>query len=861
LAGAQPFGDEIGVPETVRFQASAHGHELDDLVIHGQDQHPTLGPRVMACSAKAFNMMPKGVLLGEFVADAWRELLRDGFREGHDRLGLITGQAGEGNLRALTQLVMAAGTDSDRGLATRIRTPGAFNATHRALWNSARCPADMADQYGIDRESSPARLLRHLIPRRFDLERADSVDAAQACSWCRTALVPAQAGSAADLLKAVLTRVEKARTTGGSVDFAALAALRPDLLFQVRPDAEAAWQPVAEHTRRAADGLRDTLGTDLRVPRRQAWDTLQETSDCPVVVLTGPSGCGKSALAKRWMTAEQDTRAVWLSALDLEGGLGGLRARLGLPVSFVWLLEHLPGSTRVVLDGLDRAFAPAALQAAAELAGIAQSSAGRIELLVPCQPMALARVMRALVAAGVRAGSPVTIGDLDDADLAILYERQPFLRLVADGDLREVLRRPKLLDLVLQASELGVAELGELRDETDVAGLWWTHIALAGEDRPARSALLQELAARQADSLRAATPIVEVGAAAVGPVHGLQADGVLASGDEQLAFAHDLFGDWARLKRLQAENDNVTAFLVGKELLPPWHRAVRLLALDVLRRDPAEWDRLRVTMDTDGHRLLGDLFLDAVVFADDALRLLDDNWARLIDEDGALLRRLLTRFLAVATVPDPRGVLIFPNEPVLQAHFAARSRVPVWPLWPAVLTVLAARADQAIELASEMVARIAALWLHFSAEGWPARPAAAELGLAIGRFVIEQRSGGAYFDEDLELVLYRAALAAGAVKSQQTVDLLGAALCVPQGELDENSGDWEFGLPHSVLRAVKAASATDTSGAATISGESSDTLDRESEGDPAQSTQADLQDDQSQASGERHASGREEHER
>jgi hypothetical protein len=827
LAGAQPFGGEIGVPEAIRLQVSAHGHALDDFVVYGHDLHTTLGPRVLACSAKTFNMMPGGVLLEEFVAGAWRELVREGFREGHDRLGLICGQVGAGNLRALEQLVAAARTDSDAGLASRIKTPGAFNATHRSLWKSSRCPPAMASQYGIDRDSSPARLLRHLIVRRFDLESPDSVDAGQARAWCQLALVPAQAASADELLRAVLARVEEARTRGGSLDFAAVASASPGLLLHARPDVDAAWRPLAEHTKRAVSAVRDTLGAGVSLPRAHAWASLQEAQRRPVTVLTGPSGCGKSALAKRWIAAEQHARGLWLSALDLEGGLDGVRGRLGLPVSLIWLIEHLPGRVRVVLDGLDRAFTPVALQAAAELARLAHGSDGRIELLLPCQEMALARVVRELTSVGVQPGPPVAIGDLDAADLAILREQPQVLRLAVEGELGDVLRRPKLLDLVLQTAELGVAELGELRDETDVAALWWTHIALGDTDRAARSALLQELAERQADALRPATPIAEVGAAAVGPVPGLQADGALAPGDEQVAFAHDLFGDWARLKRLQAEGDQVTTYLPGKELLPPWHRAVRLLALDALRRDPADWERVREALDATGHRLLADLFLDAVVFADDAPSLMAELWDRLAADRGALLRRLLTRFLAVATVPDPRAALVFPDEPALQAHFAARSRIPLWPLWPAVLRALAAHADQAIELAHAQVASVADLWLRSSSDGWPARDAAAELALTIGRFVIEERRRGVYFEDELELKLYRAAVAAGAVDPERTVELLGSVLQVSQDEIEEESQERMFGLPPDVLDALRDDGVSEAEDASEASSGSDETAEDE----------------------------------
>ena len=804
LAGARPFGEDIGVPEAIRLQASAHGHLLDDLVVTGQHLHPTLGPRTLACSAKSFNMMSGGKLMVEFVADAWRELLRPQFREGHDRVGMICGEAGEVNLRALQTLIAAARTDSDAGLAGRIDVPRAFNGTHRSLWQSARCPEDLAHAASVDRATSPARLFRHLVVRRFDLAVPDSVHAAQALAWCQAALVPGQASSAGDLLRALFDLVEVTRTTAGTLDFTALASARPGVVLLARPDVEAAWQPLAEHTEQTAALVRDTIGAGVRVPRAQAWTALHEAGERPVTVLTGPSGCGKSALAKRWLAAAADggARALWLSAVDLESGLDGLRARLGLPVSLPWLLEHLPGRLRLVVDGLDRSYAPAGLRAAAELARLALASEGRITLLLPCQQMALARVTRELLAAGVDAASPVAIGDLDNADLAILREQPQVLRLAVGGQLLDALRRPKLLDLVVQAAELGAQGLRELRDETDVAALWWEHIALAGQDAPVRAAFLLELAERQADALQAATPAGTLGVAAAAPVAGLQADGVMEPGGERYVFAHDLFGDWARLKRLQGLGEAVTAYLPGKELLPPWHRAVRLLALSSLRQDAGAWQQLRDRLDAEGHRLLADLFLDAVIFADDAPHLLAELWERLVAEHGALLSRLLTRFLAIATVADPRGALLFPDDLALQAHFAARRRLPLWPLWPPMVEALALHAEQAIELAPPLVARVADLWLRTSSDGWPGREAAAELGLAVGEFVIRERTTGAYFEDDLETELYRSALAAGAVDPKRTVELLAAALTVTEDELGDDDRDPIFGLPRAVLAAA-----------------------------------------------------------
>ena len=70
---------------------------------------------------------------------------------------------------------------------------------------------------------------------------------------------------------------------------------------------------------------------------------------------------------------------------------------------------------------------------------------------------------------------------------------------------------------------------------------------------------------------------------------------------------------------------------------------------------------------------LADLFLDAPLFSHNALTVMTGLWPVLIEGDAVLLRRLLNRFLHVATYPDPRGQLLFDAAPELFAHFSAIS--------------------------------------------------------------------------------------------------------------------------------------------------------------------------------------------
>ena len=91
-----------------------------------------------------------------------------------------------------------------------------------------------------------------------------------------------------------------------------------------------------------------------------------------------------------------------------------------------------------------------------------------------------------------------------------------------------------------------------------------------------------------------------------------------------------------------------------RESEPLWHRAIRLLGLQLLEADPEHpeegtrnWTALRELLGAPPSRpeVASDLLLEAVPFAVEPERLLDNLAPDMFADDGALLRRFLVRFL------------------------------------------------------------------------------------------------------------------------------------------------------------------------------------------------------------------------
>jgi hypothetical protein len=157
---------------------------------------------------------------------------------------------------------------------------------------------------------------------------------------------------------------------------------------------------------------------------------------------------------------------------------------------------------------------------------------------------------------------------------------------------------------------------------------------------------------------------------------------------------------------------------------------------------------------------------------------LNRTWDSLTAENGALLRRLLDRFLIIASLPDPRRAVLSEDQEQA-ARFQHLFRIPFWPYWGPVLTVLHAHRADVIRLAPYNAARVCALWLRTTPDElkpdqpMPCRTQAAELALDIAREMQAHNAEGYYYSAGNDREVYEAALYAASLFPE-----VAATLCL-----------------------------------------------------------------------------------
>jgi len=798
LAGDYPLSAEDGQVEAVRFQKRVDGWFLDDLVL--LLRRPDDSTCALAASVKSNTQITESGFPADFGDAVWEQRLHVGtqqFDVNSDYLLLVTSTI-ELEVKTAWDGLLTKAIEADAShFAARLATSKYSNDIERAIFASLHCPP------AIDTSKTPAdttELLKRLRHFQFDFGRDPSDEENKCIPRCAELLRDGGQQQAISLWTRLKQLARELATAGGDLTRAELAnRLRRQFSLIEFPNYVSDWAKISADFTVRTERVRVRLAGSVGLVRDQA-----ELPKCeqPITALVGASGSGKTVLAKQLASeAASHGHVVWLTPADLNATSISVQfADLGLTYSFLELVEQSIGQAGfIIVDGVER-LTQEGLSNLAVLLRRSRSNTNSTawSFVFTCVIDSWERTLSALK----REYSDVLNVAVKTVEFRFNRHRDQIVE--AFPTISQMLLRPhlasvfsnlKMLDLVLSNAGKGTQTTSWV-GETDILEWYWTQHIQNGLDGTARSRFMQKLACAEANDFLAAVPVGTFDNSECQLSQDLIADQIIWNRDERFGFEHDLLGDWARTRFLLSRQEEISRLAPEYSLNPRWHRAIRLFGLRLLEKGSQveHWEQLISQLSPDDqHRVESDLVLESVAFAGNAEALLRQVWQTLVARNGKLLNRLLTRFLHIATLPDP----LYASD----LGLAALQRIPFWPLWLPMLQVLSEKKAEAIPIATDQVTQIADLWLRCSGDNWPLRTATGQILLDAARHIIgEIRSQDWRADSELCNSVFSRLLIAASVFPNEVSELALALVerrdtslfaADEEDESDENEGEPE----------------------------------------------------------------------
>lgn len=792
LSGTNSLGSDFGKVLRIDWQARESGWFADDLVI---SFNTAGGDRTAGFSIKSHKQVTESGFPDNFIDIAWAQWFGDGtsrkLKDSNDAIVLVTGDIASGVksawsdlLREILSAIPAPERMVARLSASKEDEGSQTSIIQRNLFNGFHCPQKFK-QYGKINEVETVHLLGHIRLLDFDYESPTSQDRIKALSDCQRILRSGDAKQALELWEKLLGLAAENRPTGGSLHLPGLmATLRGSFDFREHPDYKSDWDILDRYSKEAMADVHTEIPGLPPLDRNEERSTIQDNLDKDnTCFLVGESGSGKSALAKIIAQANYQ-QVIWFTPNMLAyDTFVQFEHQMGLRHALGEILSASSHSCLVVFDGIEGYSTPALRLTARIIEEVrTNTSLDHVHLLFTVQFEASESIMRRLVGLGC---------DLPPLDKAAISRRPseneirnlltkfPKLRWASlRTELRPLLTNLKILDWVIRASQSGkTLDSTMLSLTTLIDWLWEYWVEGDGSDNLARSQLLKYIATLEAETLYTSVAPGQLGHAEQHTLHALIKSDLLRRRDERLSFSHDLLGDWARMKVLVEQEPTASVAHHDRAATPRWHRASRLYGQRLLEKSSngdQRWHESLKQLDdgSEAGKILRDLLLESLFFANNAAELLERVWPVLASKNGELLDRLLDRFLFTATLPDSYKLSLV-ETPEMAARLEYAFRRPFWPYWGPLLAFLHAHREEIARIAPIMAAKVCSMWLekmpikYSNRQPFLWRQEAAELAIAIAREMQAQDEEDNHFGNSKDQTVYEALLYASPDLSEE----------------------------------------------------------------------------------------------
>lgn len=652
-------GISEAITDGVFLQRAALGEPLDDIIVEASDRYGQ--PAKLALQVKQSPTLSSAETNTDFrdvISASWRELEKDGFRKGRDRVGLAAANIAQSTLRAArSSLEWARASTSADDFFRRLKTENFASEAQRRFVSDVQAllPAEAQD------EENSWQFLRHFVILLFDTLSEGASGSFEAIErlrnalptgerhraeelWVRLSQISRQASGAAGSF----SRATLVEQLSGAFDLSSLPSMRRDLV------------KVAEETRHALQGIRmDVSG--LVVPRNSILDKINDIDDGKrFIQLAGEAGSGKSAVLRA--LAEEHTRngfALVLTDKRLVGpGWPSLATHLRLETErLADLLFELAtlGKPTLFIDGIDR-LGKEARQTISDIVTtllddprladwrvVASTRSSHLEDLRIWLPPQLIEEGKAHI---------VEIDGFDDSEAGILAERFPGMRevLFAEGQEKEFARRPFFAQVLARRSVGTDGTSGKL-SEISLAQIWLEGPQGLNDKASSieRRQAMGELAARCAQTMNRSGAVDGISAPALTALVQERAITEVA-GSGRYSFTHDIFLEWAMFGLCRQNGPNWPSTLTAAGDRPGLVRVVELLSQFEFETGDG-WSETQLVLEQqEAWRHWSRVWLLAP-FASPAFFDRKDTISRFLSEDHRLIR-LLSSFRAHKTIEN-----------------------------------------------------------------------------------------------------------------------------------------------------------------------------------------------------------------
>jgi len=762
-------GDElpgVGVAANlVQSQTSALKWQIDDLLVTADE---TSVSRHLAVSCKSNLQVTANGLPAEFVNRAWGQWRNpeSPMRRETDVLALVT----RGRHTAFTPTwsdiqSWCSGEDAKLAIA-RIRK----TRKHTRIFESVKAPRGSI----VATDEETVQLIQHLavIPVDFQLEPSTSLD--EAIRRCRSLLKSGSRDEAAEVWAELERLATKTRVGSGTLTLNKVwTTLRTKFGLKDHPNFGGSWTALRALTKEYKAQIETALPSGFIIDRAVDKTKLAELlRDQPITVVFGESGSGKSALIKSTLDEEFSTwNQVWLGPEQADTATSeSNRPKLHLAQPLHKILQASTAPKNVlVIDSAERlniASFPLIRQLIQDLELVGSATADMPwRIVIVSQSEGSRDRLQAMIGQPVQ--NPLAVEGISVEDVKAALCASGELRwLTTRDDTVAALTNLRTLGWVIQAStafQSGSADLTSPPAIADRIWEFWT------EGKAGPQNFLIRLGIREAEFVRSFA-LSELDAADAATFENKPAHLPLRKNSRnRIEFDHDLAADWARFQRLKEIADDVDQWSTLANN-PLWSGALRLLG-QFLLREPAgsstAWDAAFSDLEAKDAMPAADVLLDALFLDPQANKFLNDRAELLFANHGSWLKRLLRRFLHIATVPSAPPALLNIDQS-LGLYIEDKYRMPIIGLWPTLTNFLHAHIEQVADLVSPTVAMVCEVWLTTTPrqlEGGvstPFRKELAEIALATARALQVEQSKGVIYVGDGEQPIYSAALAGGA---------------------------------------------------------------------------------------------------